>query len=516
MSSAITATWPMGVYLGHSRDGSPEALPTFARLFSALTHAAATGATSREAGVEGGDSIPPGAEKALLWLERNPPTSMLIPPYISGRRSASTAFRKEGVFRLEGGRKKYKVTERLIGEGTAIGGSLAWIWEESFPDEIAGALERICSDVGCLGEASSMVVLELGEGMTPTHQLSRSRDFFTTGGSETEVPSEGRLENLVAQHREARPKKAPTISADKHNFNAMPSSALPTGHGLARRRLVRITDEAHPDVPWDNVVAIPIEEGRPVKAANRVSFSVAVHRALIALIGTGAPASITGKYDEGVPLPANRVAVQYLPAGLPTRDLEDCPHILLLLPTGMSTADLDALSSGVQQLRVLKTRMGKYRLSRDIQFLDGVEFWQDPRSDEARRWEPIPAAVPERWMEGRTQTEVYRDTIAWSIANVLRDLPSWELSRRVEERRSVLEDSGLHVHWAKPLVTRRPERFVHRTNRQTPIMPYVGELSLGDVLPSTAIAAIGQSRHLGGGLLVPRTRGEEYDDADHS
>lgn len=495
----------MGIYLGHSRDGSPEILPSFGRLFSALVNAAATGASSRLDIETHGEEIPGDARNALEWLEKNPPSSMKVPSFRSGRSYSSKAYRKEGVFRLEGGSRNYKVTERSIGEGTALAGPVSWIWDDVFPEFVSEPLDRMCADVGCLGEASSMVSLELGVGVEPTHRFKKSRGFFDPGGIEVEVPSEGRLDNLIGQHAESRSKKLPTEAADRHNFSSMPSSEIPTVGGIVKRRIVRIEEEKAVPVPWDRVVAIPIRRGRRVRSADRVSFAVAMHRALISVIGTGAPASITGKYDEGVPVPANRVSVQYLPAGMPVRDvLDNCDHVLLLLPIDMPAEDLDVLASAIERLRTLNSRLGKFSLSPDVQFMDGFQFWAEPAESAERYWELFPAAVPERWAQGDSQAEVYRDTIAWSIGNAVRGLPGRNLSRNSQRRRQELEGAGLDVVWAKPLVTRHPAKYVHRTNRQMPVMPYLGRFRLGAVLPNTAIAAIGQSRHLGGGLLVPR------------
>lgn len=516
MSSAITATWPMGVYLGHRRDGSTEDLPSFGRVFSALTHAAATGVTSRTESDGKSEEIPEDARKALEWLERNPPTKMLIPVFAAGRRSASIAYRKEGVFRLEGGNKNYKVTERLVGEGTALAGPVSWIWDEPFPQDIARSLDSMCADVGCLGEASSVVKLELDEGLDATHHLTKSRNFFHPGGIEVEVPSQGRLASLVRQNAEARPKKKPTEAADRHNTSAMPGSPKPSSTGLVMRRVVRI-EEGRTPVPWDGAVAIPIVRGRKIRSDQRVGFALAVHRALISIIGTGAPSSVTGKYDDGVKMPANRVAVHYLPAGLPVSGLEDEDHLLILLPMGLPPSELDSLSTALQRLRTINSKFGRFELADDINYLAGDRFWAEPADGVERSWEISPAAIPERWAEGRTRRDVYRDTIAWSVGNVFKDLLDVELPRAVRKRRAMLEQLGLSVEWADPLVTRHPTRYVHRTNRVMPAMPYTGQIRLDGILPTSAIAAIGQSRHLGGGLLIPVDRygTKEVADADN-
>lgn len=493
----------MGVYLGHERDGSPEALPSFARLYSALVHAAATGISCSEDRGQGDVTVAGDARRALTWLEENPPEYMSIPEYHTGRSWASTAFRKEGVFRSELKTVKYKVTERSIGEGTALADAVAWIWDVNLPEDLLGVIDRMCADVAYLGESSSRVILELVDEVKPTHKYLQSRGFFSPGGFEVELPTLGRLDSLEQQFMAGRPKKRPTKAADKHTL-AMPSSEIPIEAGLIKRRIVRVDEDKSLPVPWDGVVAIPIEKGPKVKSEERVALAVAFHRALISVIGTGAPASITGKYLEGMEIPANRVAIQYLPAGMPVQDeLEDCAHFLLLLPLGLGGSDLGVLAQALERLRVIRTRLGKFELAPELRFMRAADFWGKPVTDSPRQWTIDPAAVPERWIRGEGQAEVYGDTIAWSFGNIIRDLPGVELKNQTRLRRKQLEGAGFRVDTVKPLVTRHPERYVHRTNKQMPIMPYVGTLEFGRLLPPTALVSIGQSRHLGGGLLIP-------------
>jgi CRISPR-associated protein Csb2 len=45
---------------------------------------------------------------------------------------------------------------------------------------------------------------------------------------------------------------------------------------------------------------------------------------------------------------------------------------------------------------------------------------------------------------------------------------------------------------------------VHKVHPDTVVQPYRAVLDLGDLAGPRTITAVGQSRHLGGGLLVPR------------
>ena len=58
------------------------------------------------------------------------------------------------------------------------------------------------------------------------------------------------------------------------------------------------------------VVLLPVEVALP--ADRRVVWCVGLHRALVSLIGDGAPALVTGRYEAGVERPPNRLAIQYV------------------------------------------------------------------------------------------------------------------------------------------------------------------------------------------------------------
>ena len=57
---SITACFPLGVYHGHAVDGSPEPIPSPARLFSAFVSASHTGAAAAADG-----QVAPDIDEAL-------------------------------------------------------------------------------------------------------------------------------------------------------------------------------------------------------------------------------------------------------------------------------------------------------------------------------------------------------------------------------------------------------------------------------------------------------------------
>ncbi len=52
-------------------------------------------------------------------------------------------------------------------------------------------------------------------------------------------------------------------------------------------------------------------------------------------------------------------------------------------------------------------------------------------------------------------------------------------------------------------ITRNLSFYAHKMPQGVTTQPYTALVSAGDLLADTELAAVGQSRHLGGGLLVP-------------
>src|SRR5690606_28903342 len=100
----------------------------------------------------------------------------------------------------------------------------------------------------------------------------------------------GRVDALLRAHTEQY-SKPPTVSADKHAQSESPTPLPQTADGLARVRYVPI-DLPPASSPWRAVVAFPLDAGFAPRPDEVVSFSVAVHRALIARIGLGAAPEI--------------------------------------------------------------------------------------------------------------------------------------------------------------------------------------------------------------------------------
>ena len=80
--------------------------------------------------------------------------------------------------------------------------------------------------------------------------------------------------------------------------------------------------------------------------------------------------------------------------------------------------------------------------------------------------------------------------------------------RYLELRNQVEEQSDAQVYHARTIHT-RPTAYVHKVPQNVMPQPWRGVLSLGNLTNDRTIIALGQSRHLGAGLLVPYDVPEE-------
>lgn len=493
MSFAIVAEPLLGVYKGHVGSGQLDPLPSPARLHAALLCAAAQGVRA----VAEGDGLRPcdADRDALRWLEANPPDGIAVPETLRND-GAETAYRKEGLIVKEG---RNPLADKLIGkpaaQGVAVTARFAWTWEQGPPEQVAAALGELCAEVPYLGTSESPVRLAVAEA-EPTHHLDRDADLFTGEGLDLAVAANGRMEALVAAHDEAS--VVPPLRADAHRATeaTVPPPVVTTSLNIGRYAQ---PEKPRPATPWESVLLFRID--RPIPPERRVRYAVAVHRALVALIGDGAPAILTGAYGPGVPRPVNRCAIQFLGP--------DAPHVggtalALLLPRDASDVDLTLIRMAAQRLRRVKVASGPFAVGAPTE-VPADEFWSEPAAGTERWWRTDPVAVPDS-RPPRGGHWSLADAVALSVALVWRH--EFPVEGRGDERyRALAKDAaerrGVRVESVVRVMGGDVGRYVHKVHPDTLIQPYRAILSLGNLAGPRTIAAIGQSRHLGGGLLVP-------------
>lgn len=125
-----------------------------------------------------------------------------------------------------------------------------------------------------------------------------------------------------------------------------------------------------------------------------------------------------------------------------------------------------------------------------------------PRPGARRWWTTEPAAVSE--LRPLRQSWSGRDTVAVSAALLWRD--QFDAPGRGEQRYRLLAEGaverGLRVRTVNRVLG-NAGRFIHKVLPGTVVQPYHATLRLGELAGERTALALGQSRHLGCGLLVP-------------
>lgn len=498
----ISARFLLGTYTGHRADGTVDPFPDPARLHAALTNAACQGSTA----VLDGERLRPSTEalSALRWLEANPPTGLHLPEAVPVTKRPVVAYRKEGVLRKEGTVWKDKVTIRGFSDGYAVRGPVGWRWDQEVPATVRVTIDALCADVSCLGEATSPVVLELVD-VEPNVTLDPDASLFTPGGHTVRIAETGRVDALLETHRSANG-KAPTASQDRHNTSELPAPPSVAIDGLANARYFP-TEQENLDMPWGEVILLPTDVDVPHR--DRVAWCTALHRALVSRIGLGAPPLVTGVYESGVPRPANRLAIQYLHRSLLDHLGLDSHAFALLVPSDADPEECAVLARALAGMTTLRSRLGVAVLDSHARFVAGSQFWPPAPEERTRLWCTDPVAVPETRPQRRTDTAppwTLRDAAMLSVGFVLRDM--WKLTpgKGIGWYRTVVaevESRGVTIASVDLFATRDAARYAHKLPAGVVAQPYTATIGLGRVVPRTGILAIGQSRHLGGGLLVP-------------
>src|SRR5512135_1430004 len=290
MSFAVVAELPLGAYRAHGPERELDPLPAPARLHAALLCAAAQGPRA----VADGALLQPCPEDAaaLAWLEEHPPDGVALPRHarVSSR---VIAYRREGTLVKEGSDPgpKDKVFGKSDVELVAVDGPFAWTWDEAPPAAVRASLAALCPDVSHLGTVETPTRLRVGDAV-PTHRRDPAADLFSGVGLDLDVAEAGRTVTLQREYRRAQ-KTPPTRAQDRYKTT---ERAMPPPVSAAARAPARYVAPApdEPQAPWAVVQLARLEpptgNRNPLAAPEyRVGWAVAVHRALIDLIGDGAP-----------------------------------------------------------------------------------------------------------------------------------------------------------------------------------------------------------------------------------
>lgn len=497
---AIQATFPLGTFLGHVDDGQRSPYPDTARLHAALAHATGKGST---AVARDGDLRPnETALAALRWVEEHPPSALEHPAMQPTARGSALSWRAEGVH--EGG--KSRPTERKTlkpqSDATALAGPIGWGWQEDVPDDVVRTIRALCEDVSCLGEADSPVVLEVVD-IEPTHLTTgwaKELAKRLPGEIRLTSPAGGRVAELEAAYEESRPHNPPTAARDGHSWGQQPSAPSPPRLAVHDVGYVPINEPQRAE-PWTSAVVLHVD--RELPPAARVRWCVAMHRSLAAHLQEVRPV-VTGAYPEGVARPANRVAIHFVESTFlgsgPTAG-----GFVVMVPPVAEPTDLAPLEQAARSIKRIYVGRDSEMTVRSVSTLDPTDFWPPPVAGLRRLWSPVPGLVPETRRQRRGETRwTLEDAALLAVGHLLRE----RLDRIThgDRYRAIVEQVrawGVEVHGVRRIADSRVERYAHKTPEGVVAQPYTATFDLDDVMGERALFALGQSRHLGGGLMYP-------------
>lgn len=553
MAFAISAYFPLGFYQG-SDFGRPEPYPSPIRLYSALASAAYLTFGFEKAGVSRGltdDQI----RDALGWFEDNPPQQILLPHVVEPKNRA-IAYRNKG--NVQNRKKpKDKVSAAAAYIATAYeqhpesGYLLTWLWNECPSSTVSGTLNQLCNEVPYLGEACSPV--ELGIHEDYVFPVDAEKQIWTLSsdsalkniqrrGRAVSYPKKGRLDDLKQAFAMANPKakgKKSLIVNDKEDEqNFLNEYPLGRTEGKARYLscAVRKQKEEVLKAPWALALYLEVDavacndnmgksSGWKPCEDEFVDWAVALHRFLVKEWGIDPSPSLVGKYAPGILRPANNVAIQIIDTDFKRQYgqqiREDVaklnPGFLILIPSDMAKKDIQKLHDVCSGARgkTLYYASGKSTLRiGNVATIDAEHFWKPVLRGMCRYWTIRPMAIAEtRPIPDARQHRkwgVY-EALCLSLGHVWRSQYPQSSEGSREERYWGIVDavkaktSHFRIYNYRTVHRVNMTDYVHRTNASNILHGMNALIAISDANESLdcAAMAIGQSRHLGGGFLVP-------------
>ena len=357
------------------------------------------------------------------------------------------------------------------------------------------------------------------------------------------VPGTGRLEELKRAYMAANPEgkgkgknaAKSKIRAKEAEQNFLNDYVPKETEGLAGYRPPFVHSERALEAPWTRVIvmSVTVDEGHQGEKSEwkpseseYVGWAVALHRFLVKQWGVDPAPSLVGKYVSVMKRPANNVAIQILDSelkssyGIQLRDdvARKLPGFLIMLPKDMPQHDMQKLYDVCRRSNgkalyfsqaVPKLRLGESAL------IDAEHLWKPVSVDFVRYWMPRPLAIAEtrpipdpkkkrHWRAAESMYlalgHVWRDKYVPNDIQGTRESRYWETVDAVAD-----QSSNFRIFDCRRVSRVNMIDYAHHTNSSNVLraMSALIAISDGEGSLDCAALAVGQSRHLGGGFLVP-------------
>lgn len=516
MPTVISVEYQIFGYQGRNSTGELELFPTPRRLSDTLV-AVAHGVY----GVAG--LLPEKFRHAIEWFEDNPPDAVVIPEY-SISPSVPTAYRDKGLITKNNDASlNLKKSEAEVAVRRVFySGPIEYYWKSELSPEMYHALNALCAEVAWLGERQSVASVLLGkvDDIPECAYRATNKRFVPSGTSiSLNFPTQGRLKAQEGLFASNNPKRVPTASGDKFKI------------GEKENNLPLVTDYqkvVNYVAPATNVYALPWISGFLfdaysksgdrlvpwiVKDTEMKDWALAFHRTLIRKIYNDIPECVTGNYADQRARPANNVSIQLIHPNWPSRDgSKETTTFLVAVPRSASPSDVRKIARGLQQIQKLYRKGHGSLVVNNLRKTTLTNFWDSEKYLLSSERQITPLMVSEsrpRTNGGVSGTWAAEDSVRLSVGHALRDqleLGGSDLgaARHRTLNRAVAE-AGVTVVGVKKFLPFYDRDYLHKFPKETQMATFVkGRVDLKEIVPAEAFIAIGQTRHLGGGLLVPQ------------
>jgi CRISPR-associated protein Csb2 len=499
MPLEVRADFCLGFFQGRSEAGTLEEVPTPERLHSALLAGACS--LERLEGKHPDEGLDSLDAELFGWLEDHAPDAVQLPDTIANESRAS-AFRNKGeIFKgVVAGNKECVASARSF-----LNGPVEWYWNEVPGDQLVERLGMVAQEVPYLGESASPVQLEVSVvECVPDRAMKRCAPSFDARAFS--AADRGRTDELSRFFalRQTKVKRDKTRTNEEENslqFNALCVRDVYYAHPES--------EPAEPDVPWPKGFLVRLED-RSAHSEEFVAWSVMLHRALASKFGDALPRIMQ---RAGMASMANGLAIQVITSELPCRctaDGDGHDHLLVMLPRGTTESEEFQIANALSRITTLfSNRLDKARVTFTGELVDLAEFWNPAAQGTRRLFSTEPLFIA----DSRPPSKAKPDGTPWTVdddarvalGHVWRDRFSVQASGdqgRVELSQTVAQ-AGVSVGGGRVVPTAAIRDYVHHTNRGTMLVGEKALIDMGSLGHPNCICAIGQTRHLGGGLLVP-------------
>jgi CRISPR-associated protein Csb2 len=512
MPYSIKAYFPLGFYQGKGIQGGFERLPTPARLHAALV----AGAYNLER-LEGrfSGSLSPLDQSVFDWLEACPPDAVLAPHCMADEGNA-IAYRNTG---LIGASKKTKTKGDAAFKKVSassrcfLDGSISWFWVDVPSDEIRDRIDQIVQEVPYLGEAVCPVIIGASSiEEIPQNALHRCAPSFDSIGLAIAQPGRHQAWEQSYKKTQEPIKRDAAVAKEEEKHAEYPLAGLGTAYyeDSATARLDKATN-----APWIHGYMLQVSNcsGKRLSQEDYVEWAVCLHRAIVKQFGDALPKCLQRMSPDGHSL-ANGVAIQILSDAFPIADeyAIDGDAFIAMMPRGASHEEVQLVLGALSHVRHLYSRsLGKIDVMLTGERIDLSRFWKPVPEGFHRIFQPVPLFIPDTRPPSKRKPDGGRwtmdDDARVAIGHVWRDMPSFVVDESGDAGRIVLsrqvDEAGVQVFGGRIVPTGNIRSYIHKTPKGSMLVGGQTCIDLAAIGCNECLTAIGQTRHLGGGLLVP-------------